>query len=489
MAASIQFRFPECQKIDLNVLITRASGTGLELLEELLLWDSDKRPTAQNSLKYQFFQIIKRNSDTVHTTIPLTTIHTAHQQSSQQQQQQQSHQIIPNGRLSNMSFASLDNLNDKYSNEIDFITTKNVSLANTNKYITTNAIKHPLLDDNRRKSIANFSISNNNSINGNHMIDYNEDKKIGLHNENGINFSVLNGPYISNTTTLNNHQSECSMDTSENVFRTNGPNSGVTALRGQIDSGKQAFRENMNSRTDISSITTQNSIDSTSMVGLSQYGRRPSKINEQNLSNETLRSFSTNDNNSIVSRDNAPNVIANEEPHKNERLNGFGRHRKNSATENSPFFNEKISDIFVNRNIGAHNSKLYHSALENGNVQSIYSNKLYNGSINDENNKMNKNFDATSNEYGHSKTKSFFLHEKQSTTTNNANNTNYGDSKVYNIFSKQRITQPIMYDNNHNEEENSYLATKLSAKSVTRNHKVSANWNLYENDDLTNILG
>lgn len=54
----MQFQFPECQKIDLSTIVTRASPPGMHLLKELLYWDPDKRPTAQQSLKYLFFQVI-----------------------------------------------------------------------------------------------------------------------------------------------------------------------------------------------------------------------------------------------------------------------------------------------------------------------------------------------------------------------------------------------------------------------------------------------
>lgn len=381
-----------------------------------------------------------------------------------------------------MSFASLDNLNDKYPNEMDFVT-KNVSLANGNKHFTTNGAKHALLEDNRRKSVANFSISTNNGPNGNHLIGYNEDTQKDLHNENGINFSVLNGPFNSNT--LNNHQPERSLETSENVFRTNGPSSG--ASRAQVDSAKQIFRESMDSGTAVSSIMTQHSNDSSSLVGLSQYGRRPSKSvvpsNEQNLSNETLRTISSIDHTALASRDIASNAAG--EERKNDRSSGYGARRSENANETNPFFNEKISDIFVNRTIGAPHSKLYHPNGDSGNAHSIYNNKLYNGSINADENKKNKSFDPAANEFGH-KAKSFYLHEHSAAANNSST---YGDTKVYNIFSKQPMAQPTIYDNNHNEEENAYLATKLSAKSMPRNQKMQQNWNVFEDEDLKKILG
>uniref|UniRef100_A0A182MFY2 non-specific serine/threonine protein kinase n=1 Tax=Anopheles culicifacies TaxID=139723 RepID=A0A182MFY2_9DIPT len=63
LAATIQFRFPECPKIPLATLVTRASTAGIQLLEDLLQWEPEKRPTAQQSMKYPYFSTVKsRNS-------------------------------------------------------------------------------------------------------------------------------------------------------------------------------------------------------------------------------------------------------------------------------------------------------------------------------------------------------------------------------------------------------------------------------------------
>uniref|UniRef100_A0A8W7NZL5 non-specific serine/threonine protein kinase n=1 Tax=Anopheles coluzzii TaxID=1518534 RepID=A0A8W7NZL5_ANOCL len=68
LAATIQFRFPECPKIPLATLVTRASSSGIQLLEDLLLWEPEKRPTAQQSMRYPYFSSIKaRNSANIAT--------------------------------------------------------------------------------------------------------------------------------------------------------------------------------------------------------------------------------------------------------------------------------------------------------------------------------------------------------------------------------------------------------------------------------------
>lgn len=67
LATSIQFRFPECQKVEVNSLIPRATENGVHLLQMCLQWDSERRPSAQQALKYNFFQLPKRGSDPVHS--------------------------------------------------------------------------------------------------------------------------------------------------------------------------------------------------------------------------------------------------------------------------------------------------------------------------------------------------------------------------------------------------------------------------------------
>lgn len=74
LAANMHFHFPECQKIDFNALISRASASGIQLLEQLLQWDPERRPTAQQTLKYPFFQILVRTTDTGYVSLPDTQI-------------------------------------------------------------------------------------------------------------------------------------------------------------------------------------------------------------------------------------------------------------------------------------------------------------------------------------------------------------------------------------------------------------------------------
>ncbi|KAL7741639.1 hypothetical protein ACLKA6_019406 [Drosophila palustris] len=67
LAAMIHFRYPDCIKVPLSSVVSRCSQTGLDLLEDLLAYDPEKRPTAQQSLKYPYFHALKRISPTAAT--------------------------------------------------------------------------------------------------------------------------------------------------------------------------------------------------------------------------------------------------------------------------------------------------------------------------------------------------------------------------------------------------------------------------------------
>lgn len=156
-------------------------------------------------------------------------------------------------------------------------------------------------------------------------------------------------------------------------------------------------------------------------------------------------------------------------------------HGENSRIndENSAFLNEKISDIFVNRNPG----KLYNN---NYNAPgSIFNNKLYNGME-----PVSQNSATRSQDIGY-KNKAFFLHDINAAMLN-------GESKVYNIFSKQRQTKPIKYDTNGDsgQEENGYLMMKMpnvqSKKSSVHRKSIATTMHeqdSFEDDELDKLLG
>lgn len=57
LAAQMQFRFPQFVPTPMSQIIPNASAEGLELLQDLLLYDPNQRPTASQTLQYTFFQV------------------------------------------------------------------------------------------------------------------------------------------------------------------------------------------------------------------------------------------------------------------------------------------------------------------------------------------------------------------------------------------------------------------------------------------------
>lgn len=57
LAAQMQFRFPQFAPTPFNQIVPNASPEAVQLLQDLLLYDPQQRPTASQSLQYPFFQV------------------------------------------------------------------------------------------------------------------------------------------------------------------------------------------------------------------------------------------------------------------------------------------------------------------------------------------------------------------------------------------------------------------------------------------------
>ncbi|XP_005187346.2 serine/threonine-protein kinase dyf-5 isoform X1 [Musca domestica] len=126
LAASIHFRYPDCVRVPLNSIVTRCSQPGLDLLEDMLLYDPDKRPTAQQSLKYPYFNALKRISPAAATkaSIKLTSKYANNVGMTLQQQQQLSSNMLP--------------VQEKLQSLTDMIHRSNNNNNNNNKNTTNN---------------------------------------------------------------------------------------------------------------------------------------------------------------------------------------------------------------------------------------------------------------------------------------------------------------------------------------------------------------
>lgn len=429
MAATIQFRFPECQKIEFSTLIPRASESGLQLLDEFLYWDAEKRPSAQQALKYPFFQIMKRGPDAMmHSSAPMMSAH------QQQHIRHQNQSIIGNDRMLNMSSSEQNDLYPKENSYLNrnFSTYNNHShhhSTTNNGYQQYNGARQTVIDSNNQiaKDVNDY------------LSDVDEPLKRTKH-ENGINSSVLNGEFNNFTPSINNnYQSEISAEdaTSEHTTQSNTYNSTNNV-------NKSAVLSSMAPRNFPSSIITQpNNYKNTSITLLNDM--KNLLANGNGAANEQRRDF----------------------------LNGFNSRRNSRASDENALLHEKISDIFVNRNPG----KLY-----NNNNSNNYANKMANGDLL---NQPLENGVKRTQEYGY-KNKSFYLHD------NSASHNGVGnDAKVYNIFSKQRMTKPIKFDPSENDdEENSYLLIKMpSAVKKKPLSMMLDQSDSFEDDELDKLLG
>lgn len=57
LAAAMNFKFPNFSRTSLSVLIPNAGQEAVILMEDMLQWNPIKRPTAQQSLRYPYFQL------------------------------------------------------------------------------------------------------------------------------------------------------------------------------------------------------------------------------------------------------------------------------------------------------------------------------------------------------------------------------------------------------------------------------------------------
>ncbi|XP_025110693.1 serine/threonine-protein kinase ICK-like [Pomacea canaliculata] len=57
LAASMNFRWPQCVPANLRALIPNASQEGIQVIRDMLAWNPHKRPTSTQCLRYPFFQV------------------------------------------------------------------------------------------------------------------------------------------------------------------------------------------------------------------------------------------------------------------------------------------------------------------------------------------------------------------------------------------------------------------------------------------------
>ncbi|KRZ70011.1 Serine/threonine-protein kinase MAK [Trichinella papuae] len=61
LASMMNFRFPQCVPIPLETIIVNAKSSAIALLKQLLFWNPQRRPTAVQALRSQYFALMERN--------------------------------------------------------------------------------------------------------------------------------------------------------------------------------------------------------------------------------------------------------------------------------------------------------------------------------------------------------------------------------------------------------------------------------------------
>uniref|UniRef100_A0A8W7JV20 non-specific serine/threonine protein kinase n=1 Tax=Anopheles albimanus TaxID=7167 RepID=A0A8W7JV20_ANOAL len=131
MAAAIQFRFPECAKIPLATLVTRASTAGVQLLEDTLQWDPEKRPTAQQSMKYPYFSSSKARTSATLLNNPVNVLPPHNHQATINSSNTVSLATVPNARLSILDLAPAKRDPDIGNGNLKSINTKELNDLNS----------------------------------------------------------------------------------------------------------------------------------------------------------------------------------------------------------------------------------------------------------------------------------------------------------------------------------------------------------------------
>lgn len=390
------------------------------MLDEFLQWEAERRPSAQQALKYPFFQIVKRSSESVHIPTSVLTKHHHHHHHHHQHHPHQHHyhQHQPEQPLQ-LSLQEQRN---------QTLPSSNVSIDDSSKDSFISNLK-------QYGSQSNHYANGLSSKNTNAKFVSNIDDSIDRTNyENDKNITIINDePRSFNTTKTNKYHADIDDIGSDAAAPT-------TLFANRLD--------------DTNAMSTLKSRNSQNVLANQLNGH----TNQNHESNELL----TNGIKPSISNGDL----------RRESINGFNSRRNSRINDENHLLNEKISDIFVNRNPG----KLYNNV-----GGSIYNNLLYNGAVN-----SNAATENVKRSQDLPRSKAFFLQENESTT-----DSGYG-SKVYNIFSKQSSKAHEYGNDLEDDEDNSYLLVKIPSsvkKQQKKNISVLDQTNSFEDDDLDKLLG
>lgn len=285
----------------------RASTSGIQLLEDFLLWEPDKRPTAQQSLKYPYYASVKqRTSATI-----------VNNGNAQLPQIQQNGNGVPSARISIVDASQVENggITSRFS-----VNPNNVSVnnANINGSIYKSISNSDLNEINSMLSLSR--LSQNPSVTEKRAsldnVKHNDSAKSNGKYKSGINYSVLNEMLNSYNLGLNGNQHQ---------GRLNRNNSITKSITDRSDSGVN----------DNGSSVTSYSIIKPAVVKIEEkpsevyVGRKGEKVNDIYVTRNSGNAGRGGGNRVVDSDDSS------------YFNNGFYLHKQNS-TSKSDLFNESF---------------------------------------------------------------------------------------------------------------------------------------------------
>ncbi|XP_077297580.1 uncharacterized protein LOC143919241 [Arctopsyche grandis] len=142
LANSMNFKFPVFSKVPLDSIIQGASRDGLKMIEDMLMWNPQNRPTAQQALRCPYFQVgTKINTSNANIYPMQRTIQVSSHNSENMNNSIMNNKIIINNKLVNITNMSSGKMSANNNEQTSAVFTKNVNNVGKsyNNYVTNSS--------------------------------------------------------------------------------------------------------------------------------------------------------------------------------------------------------------------------------------------------------------------------------------------------------------------------------------------------------------
>jgi len=368
LASAMGFKFPTMPPVPLSNLIPNASTEALQLISDMLKWDPNSRPTAQESLQYPWFKDIWSNASLKDSLLAGTL---------------NKDDAAKNSTKKTESDTKIStNTQDKKSFKKQSSNSSSMSYSNNTLSSPTGSFDFDIDDD------GNIIKSKNSNRNG-HV----ESNEALSNNNNNTSFSN----YYSNNNSQNNINNSASTLTYSRSL-SNSNNGSISHDLGNHELSSRSSRKSL-FRSESTKKNDEEKLFNTSSNNIINQTDSLFNTNNENYSIESTSSFKIKPSSSSASKSGYNNSI-----HNSDNINsGTGNNNKESSfspkldSENSLYQHNSISH---NSNssisgLGMKNIKRYHSPTEEMGLSSSFSklslsNNLNNGSLTSEGLTKNK---------------------------------------------------------------------------------------------------